>query len=87
MSNTGKIILFGALLVGGWYAYKIYTAVKNIKVSFSGIRGVKADKHGLTVKTALEFDNIAGKAGFTVEVVIGVTEKGDKYEYSVEIKA
>lgn len=65
-----KLILIGAAGVAAWYAYKIYTTVKNIKVSFSGIYGIKADKSGLRVKTSLEFDNIAGKQGFTVERVL-----------------
>ena len=55
MSNTMKLILIGAAGVAAWYAYKIYTTVKNIKVSFSGIYGIKADNTGFG---AISFENI-----------------------------
>lgn len=61
-----KILLLGALGFGAWYIYRLANTVKNIKVSFGGIRGLKASKQGLTVSTSLEFDNLNGKAGFTI---------------------
>ena len=64
-----KILLFGALGFGAWYIYRLANAVKNIKVSFGGIRSLKADKRGLKINTSIEVDNLKGKAGFTISGV------------------